>query len=84
MNLIYPRLYLLPQLRQQVFARLINIEVKVCPDLYKSDQLFVAEKQAPSRPPLSQTTADNLNMLAEMAPDKIKQRLQNIAKLAEK
>ncbi|ANO32083.1 DUF721 domain-containing protein [Vibrio breoganii] len=84
MKLNYDRLYLLSQLRQQGFARLINIEVKVCPDLYKSDQLFVAEKKAPSRPPLSQATADNLNMLAEMAPDKIRQRLQNIAKLAEK
>ncbi|GAD90907.1 DUF721 domain-containing protein [Vibrio halioticoli] len=84
MKLNYDRLYLLSQLRQHGFARLVNIEIKVSPELYKSEQLFVAEKDVPSRPPLSQATADNLTMLAEIAPDNIKQRLRNIAKLANK
>ena len=82
MKLNYDRLYLLSQLRQKGFASLINIEIKICPDLYKGEDLFVAEK-APRRPPLSKATAENLNMLADTAPDKIKQRLLNIAKLAE-
>ncbi|WP_390904846.1 hypothetical protein [Vibrio rarus] len=62
----------------------MSIEIKICPDLYLNDPLLVAELSVPSRPPLSQATADNLTMLAEIAPEKIRRRLQNIAKLAQK
>ncbi|WP_261834734.1 DUF721 domain-containing protein [Vibrio ishigakensis] len=83
MKLSYDRLHLLSQLRQKGFARLINIDINVRPELYTNEPDRVEEKKL-ERPPLSQATADNLNMLAEMAPDKIKKRLQNIAKLADK
>lgn len=83
MKLSYDRLHLLSQLRQKGFARLINIDINVRPELYTNEPNMVEEKK-PERPPLSQATADNLNMLAQMAPDKIKKRLQNIAKLANK
>ncbi|WP_261816654.1 DUF721 domain-containing protein [Vibrio gallicus] len=83
MKLNYDRLHLLSQLRKQGFASLINIEINVRPELYINAPALVKEP-AIKRPPLSQAAADNLNMLAEMAPDKIKKRLQNIAKLAQK
>ncbi|GAM77011.1 Zn-ribbon-containing [Vibrio ishigakensis] len=83
MKLSYDRLHLLSQLRQKGFARLINIDINVRPELYINEPNRVEERKV-ERPPLSKATADNLNMLAEMAPDKIKKRLQNIAKLADK
>lgn len=83
MKLSYDRLHLLSQLRQKGFARLINIDINVRPELYTNEPDRLKRKKL-ERPPLSQATADNLNMLAEMAPDKIKKRLQNIAKLADK
>lgn len=87
MRLNYDRLHILSQLRQQGFARLINIEIKVSPDLYKAlPEQSLNRPQSPEfhQPPVSQATAENLSMLAEIAPDKIKQRLLNIARLANK
>ncbi|MDN3699515.1 MULTISPECIES: DUF721 domain-containing protein [Vibrio] len=83
MKINYDRLMILSQLRNMGFARLIGLEVKINPALYRTMQ-EKHENKEPSRPPISDAAAGSLLMIAEMAPPKIKARLEKIAQMAEK
>lgn len=83
MKIDYDRLMILSQLRTMGFARLIGLEVKINPALYRSP-LEKSEDKKPPSPPISQAAAGSLMMIAEMAPPKIKARLEKIAKMADK
>ncbi|MDE1339108.1 DUF721 domain-containing protein [Vibrio aestuarianus] len=81
MKLEYDRLHLLNQLRSQGFAKLVSIELKINPGLYRN-RGKKDEKEVIARPPLSENAAQVLLMVADHAPPKIRKRLENIAKLA--
>ncbi|GAA5648048.1 hypothetical protein VPR01S_21_00920 [Vibrio proteolyticus NBRC 13287] len=84
MKLDRDRLHLLNQLRHQGYARLISIEIRINPDLYRVRSVAEEKQSAPPRPPISDCAAAYLRTIAQNAPDKIKQRLENIAKLSRK
>jgi len=85
MKVDYDRLNILNQLRNQGFGKLISIEIKINPAIYRSKQGGNEErKEAIPRPPLSESAASNLMMIAQNAPPKVRERLENIAKLAKK
>ncbi len=85
MKVDYDRLNILNKLRNKGFGKLISIEIKINPAIYRtktgerSDQ-----KEAIPRPPLSENAASALLMVAQNANPKVKKRLENIAKLAKK
>lgn len=81
MKLDYDRLHILNQLRNQGFAKLISIELKINPALYRNRGMK-EEKGTVARPPLSENTAQALLMVASSASPKVKKRLENLAKLA--
>ncbi|WP_047691567.1 DUF721 domain-containing protein [Vibrio sp. ZOR0018] len=81
MKLDYDRLHILNQLRNQGFAKLISIELKINPTLYRNRGMK-EEKETVARPPLSENTAQALLMVASSASPKVKKRLENLAKLA--
>ncbi|NAW91622.1 MULTISPECIES: DUF721 domain-containing protein [unclassified Vibrio] len=81
MKLDYDRLHILNQLRNQGFAKLISIELKINPALYRNRGMK-EEKETVARPPLSENTAQALLMVASSASPKVKKRLENLAKLA--
>ena len=81
MKLDYDRLHILNQLRNQGFAKLISIELKINPALYRNRGMK-EEKETVARPPLSENTAQVLLMVASSASPKVKKRLENLAKLA--
>ncbi|PRQ62925.1 DUF721 domain-containing protein [Vibrio sp. V01_P9A10T6] len=81
MKLDYDRLHILNQLRNQGFAKLISIELKINPALYRNRGMK-EEKEMVARPPLSENTAQALLMVASSASPKVKKRLENLAKLA--
>lgn len=76
------RLYLLNGLRQQGYPRLISMEVRINPDLYRAKKTSPKQSRPRSQPPISESTASYLRAIADRAPDKIKQRLENLAQLA--
>ncbi|PMH39779.1 hypothetical protein BCU68_06670 [Vibrio sp. 10N.286.49.B3] len=82
MKIDYDRLMILNQLRTVGFARLISIEVRINPSLYKSISTAEKKKAPEPRQPLSAAAAESLLITAEMAPPKIKARLERIAQLA--
>ncbi|KII79894.1 DUF721 domain-containing protein [Vibrio renipiscarius] len=82
MKLSYDRLYILSQLRNQGFARLIAIDVQINPELYRSQKTQKPEAIKP-REPISEVAAEYLQGIAENAPPKIKARLESLAKLAQ-
>lgn len=86
MKLDYDRLNILSQLRNHGFARLISLELKINPSLYKlpTSNTEKSENDIPPRPPISHNAAQALLMIAESAPPKIKKRLEQLALLAEK
>ncbi|MCS0352621.1 DciA family protein [Vibrio ordalii] len=79
MKLDYDRLHILNQLRNQGFAKLISIELKINPALYRNRGM---KEETVARPPLSENTAQALLMVASSASPKVKKRLENLAKLA--
>ncbi|MGB5803374.1 MAG: DciA family protein [Vibrio anguillarum] len=81
MKLDYDRLHILNQLRNQGFAKLISIELKINPALYRNRGMK-EEKETVARPPLSENTAQALLMVESSASPKVKKRLENLAKLA--
>lgn len=83
MKVDYDRLHILTRLRQNGFGNLISIEVRVNPELYRQDQLYKGNTPAAiPRPPLSENAANLLLTIADRASDKVKKRLQNLARLA--
>jgi hypothetical protein len=82
MKLGYERLNILNQLRSQGFSRLVSIEIKINPDIYRtSKQNDTAKSTSPPRQ-VSNVAADLLNMVAQGASPKVRKRLENIANLA--
>jgi hypothetical protein len=84
MKLDYDRLSLLSQLRQAGFSNLIGLEFRIEPSLYQNKLEEIKEAYPQKRAPLSEEAAQYLTSTAQGAPEKIKQRLLNIAALAGK
>ncbi len=85
MKVDYDRLNILNQLRNKGFGKLISIEIKINPAIYRTQKSAIeTQKEATPRPPLSDNAAACLLMVAQGANPKVKQRLENIAKLAKK
>ncbi|MFV0448117.1 MAG: DUF721 domain-containing protein [Vibrio sp.] len=85
MKLDYDRLNILNQLRNQGFGKLISIEIKINPSIYRTKtDCKSGQKETIPRPPLSENAASSLLMVAQNANPKVKQRLENIARLAKK
>ncbi|WGW00827.1 DciA family protein [Vibrio sp. YMD68] len=84
MKLDYDRLTILNHLRAVGFARLISLEVKINPSLYRKSDLANEKDISIKRPPISKSAAQALMVVAEMAPQKIRDRLERIAQLADK
>lgn len=83
MKVDYERLHILTQLRQNGFGHLISIEVRVNPELYRQTKLHSEDASAANpRPPLSENAAHVLLAIADQASDKVKKRLQSLARLA--
>jgi hypothetical protein len=82
MKLGYERLNILNQLRNQGFSRLVSIEIKINPEIYRASLPTAAEREAAPRRQVSSVAADLLNMVAQNASPKVKKRLENIANLA--
>ena len=83
MKLDYDRLTILNHLRANGFAKLIGIETKINPALYREQQ--EKEKELKKRPPLSDSAAHSILTTASMASSpKVKARLESIARLAKK
>ncbi|EGR2509044.1 DUF721 domain-containing protein [Vibrio cholerae] len=83
MKVDYERLHILTQLRQNGFGHLISIEVRVNPELYRQSKITSEDDRAANpRPPLSEHTAHVLLAIADQASDKVKKRLQSLARLA--
>lgn len=83
MKVDYERLHILTQLRQNGFSHLISIEVRVNPELYRQSKITSEDARAANpRPPLSEHAAHVLLAIADQASDKVKKRLQSLARLA--
>ncbi|EOX1768816.1 DUF721 domain-containing protein [Vibrio cholerae] len=83
MKVDYERLHILTQLRQNGFVHLISIEVRVNPELYRQSKITSEDARAANpRPPLSEHAAHALLAIADQASDKVKKRLQSLARLA--
>ncbi|QYO70509.1 DUF721 domain-containing protein [Vibrio cholerae] len=82
MKVDYERLHILTQLRQNGFGHLISIEVRVNPELYRQSKITSEDAAANPRPPLSEHAAHVLLAIADQASDKVKKRLQSLARLA--
>lgn len=83
MKVDYERLHILTQLRQNGFGHLISIEVRVNPELYQQSKITSEDARAANpRPPLSEHAAHVLLAIADQASDKVKKRLQSLARLA--
>ena len=79
------RLNILNQLRNHGFAKLISIEIRINPAIYRiQNNDAETRKEAKSRPPISEDAAGYLLAVAEHAPDKIQKRLQRLADMAKK
>ena len=63
-------------------GELTSIELKVSP--YRNKREVVQAAETPKTQFISQQTADNLNQVAEKAPDHLKRSLQRLAALANK
>ena len=79
MKLDYERLMILNKLRTQGYAKLISIEIRINPALYRSQQ---NEETPVKRPPLSESAANALLTISDIAPPKIQARLLRLAKMA--
>ncbi|OIQ23691.1 DUF721 domain-containing protein [uncultured Vibrio sp.] len=85
MKLDYDRLTLLNHLRSAGFAKLISVEIRINPSLYHQQETSKnKDDQFKKRAPLSENAAQSLLVIAESAPQKIRDRLERIAKLAKK
>ncbi|QXC57988.1 DUF721 domain-containing protein [Vibrio mimicus] len=83
MKVDYERLHILTQLRQNGFGHLISIDVRVNPELYRQSKAHIGDTaEANPRPPLSENAAYVLLAIADHASDKVKKRLESLARLA--
>ncbi|SYZ80582.1 Protein of uncharacterised function (DUF721) [Vibrio paracholerae] len=83
MKVDYERLHILTLLRQNGFGHLISIEVRVNPELYRQSKITSEDARAANpRPPISEHAAHVLLAIADQASDKVKKRLQSLARLA--
>ncbi|CCN35590.1 conserved hypothetical protein [Vibrio nigripulchritudo MADA3029] len=85
MKLNYDRLNILSQLRSKGYAKLMGVEIRINPALYRG-KVHQEKDEEWQEVPVSEVAAEFLKATANMpsATPKIKQRLENIAKLAEK
>ncbi|MDP2573850.1 DciA family protein [Vibrio penaeicida] len=85
MKLNYDRLHLLTQLRQQGYAKLMGVQIRINPSLYRGQDMSDPDPEW-QEVPVSEVAAEFLIATANMpnATPKVKQRLENIAKLAKK
>ncbi|HHX8658242.1 TPA: DUF721 domain-containing protein [Vibrio diabolicus] len=81
MKIDYDRLMILNKLRTQGFAKLMSVEVRINPSLYRNR---FEQDDRPKRPPLTESAAKSLMTIADMAPPKIQERLKRLADMAEK
>ncbi|WP_105902277.1 DUF721 domain-containing protein [Vibrio gangliei] len=81
-KLNYERIRILSELRAAGFSRLVGLEFKVNPELYRGESL--QEKKKDYHQGLSEQAAQSILMVADMAPPKLQQRMKSLAKLAEK
>ena len=81
MKIDYDRLMILNKLRTQGFAKLMSVEVRINPSLYRNR---FQQDDRPKRPPLTESAAKSLMTIADMAPPKIQERLKRLADMAEK
>ncbi|MGR5351806.1 DUF721 domain-containing protein [Vibrio alfacsensis] len=81
MKVDYDRLMILNKLRTQGYAKLMSVEVRINPSLYRNR---FEHDDRPKRPPLTEAAANSLMIIADIAPPKIKERLQRLADMAEK
>ncbi|AUI85293.1 hypothetical protein BS333_02195 [Vibrio azureus] len=79
MKINYDRMMILNKLRTQGYAKLISIDVRINPSLYRN---HASKEQKTKRPPLSQAAADSLLIIADVAPPKIQDRLKRLAAMA--
>ncbi|HCG8601021.1 TPA: DUF721 domain-containing protein [Vibrio parahaemolyticus] len=81
MKIDYDRLMILNKLRTQGYAKLISVDVRINPSLYRNRY---EKDDRPKRPPLTESAAQSLMTIADMAPPKIQERLKRLADMAEK
>ncbi|OQQ01551.1 hypothetical protein BK412_18020 [Vibrio campbellii] len=81
MKIDYDRLMILNKLRTQGYAKLMSVEVRINPSLYRNR---FEQENKPKRPPLTESAANSLLIIADMAPPKIQERLKRLADMAEK
>ncbi|HBV75158.1 MULTISPECIES: DUF721 domain-containing protein [Vibrio] len=83
MKLNYERIRILSELRSAGFSKLVGIEFKVNPDLYRAESVK-EKKKIYKYHELSQDAAHSMLMLSELASPKLKLRLESLARLANK
>ncbi|OEF24972.1 DUF721 domain-containing protein [Vibrio rumoiensis] len=83
MKLNYERIRILSELRAAGFSKLVGIEFKVNPDLYRGESIK-EKKKVYKNHTLSQDAANSMLMVAAFAPPKLKQRIESLARLANK
>ncbi|MGO1297057.1 MAG: DUF721 domain-containing protein [Vibrio sp.] len=83
MRLDRDRLNILNQLRSQGFAKLISVDVRINPEIYRNPSAAMSNhvQEAKARPPISEEAANYLLAVAESAPPKLQARLQRLATL---
>lgn len=69
MKIDYDRLMILNKLRTQGYAKLISVDVRINPSLYRNRY---EKDDRPKRPPLTESAAQSLMTIADMAPPKSK------------
>jgi hypothetical protein len=72
---------ILNKLRTQGYAKLISVDVRINPSLYRNRY---EQDDRPKRPPLTESAAKSLMIIADMAPPKIQERLKRLADMADK
>lgn len=84
MKLNYERMQLLNQLRMKGFSKLIAIDIRINPELYKQEQYPNKKEKTKSREPISENAAGYLRLIADSASPRVKKRLERLADLAKK
>ncbi|PSW04614.1 DUF721 domain-containing protein [Photobacterium lipolyticum] len=84
MRLNYERNTLISQLRSNLLPKLVNIEIKVNPELAAVQKAKEDKMPDIVQKPISAVAAQHLLATAANAPEKVKAKLERLAKLAEK
>ncbi|MCE0494260.1 DUF721 domain-containing protein [Vibrio salinus] len=83
MKVSYERLTILNFLRANGYAGLMGLDITIEPSIYRSDQTEKAPEKT-AKAPVSENAANMLKSIATNATPKVRARLENIAKLADK